>query len=297
VLEFIFAMWSFPMNKNVVQSGPFYAWKRLLGVTESKKDTTILTALLGTQEIARITHRQAPVELRPSVPITSDTLTFIDSRAKAYNYDLSSIRRERAKWLHISIRVSDQFTAQMDGLVNDTSSVPEQLRGPNAPMGIRFQPMYLPECPKDPAELMGKGLFFRGLHYPGWVTPGSVSLMCICDYCAKSFRLQSFHAGFGFQLYFYCDMGTHTLVIPDSVIGAPPLTGLVDPEVVSEFDARLPRCERCGGHFKYYNPLRCPHCHQPYIDFDRYPRVRAVEYYGNNLYGDTPQLWDPKAGG
>jgi hypothetical protein len=280
------------MAEKFTQSGFTRAWNRLRYVATGRPNTTVLTARLGTQEIARITYWQAPVEVRTSLPLTSDTLILTDSKGKTNTYDLSSVRRDGATWLHLSIRVSAPFSVLIDCIINNSSS-PQERRGKEPVTGMRFQPFYLPECPSDPADLVGRGLFYRGLHFSGWITPGSVSLMCMCDYCAKSFRLQSFHAGFSSQLYFYCDTGTHTLVVPDDIIGAPRLIGRVDPAVIADFDARLPLCDRCGGHFRYANSFRCPHCHQPYIDFARYPDQRTVEYYGNVLYGDQPQTWKP----
>ena len=56
-------------------------------------------------------------------------------------------------------------------------------------MGVRFQPFMLPEFTVDTSDLAGKGLFDRGLHFPGSITPGNVSVLCLCDSCKKSFRL------------------------------------------------------------------------------------------------------------
>jgi hypothetical protein len=40
------------------------------------------------------------------------------------------------------------------------------------------------------------------------------------------------------------------------------------------------------------NPLRCPHCGDPYIDFKAHPQLRVNEYYGNTFYGERPLTYD-----
>ena len=91
-------------------------------------DTTVLTVFLDDQIIAGVTRRQAPVELRPSVELTSNqpAITFLDSSGKKYTHDLASVKREGIRWLHLSIRVSEQFAAQVDALLNNALAVSEQ---------------------------------------------------------------------------------------------------------------------------------------------------------------------------
>lgn len=158
---------------------------------------------------------------------------------------------------------------------------------------MRFQPFILPPAAATNAELVGRGLFGRGLHYPGVVTRGDVSRFCLCDHCHRSFRLQAFHAGFSDVVYLYCSNQPHTLVASHYLEDAPAILGAADPAAVARFEARLPPCGRCGGSFGYRNPFRCPHCLEPFIDFRRFPDERGREYYGNHLYGSTPQEWEP----
>jgi predicted amidophosphoribosyltransferase len=65
-----------------------------------------------------------------------------------------------------------------------------------------------------------------------------------------------------------------------------------DASALAKLESRLPRCEQCGGEFRYLNPLLCPHCAKPFIDFARHPEIRDNEYYGNYLYGTKPQAWE-----
>ena len=63
--------------------------------------------------------------------------------------------------------------------------------------GIRFQPVLLNAYNNDNPENKGMGLFSRGLHFFGFITPSNFRLCCICDECKKSFNIHSYHAGNG----------------------------------------------------------------------------------------------------
>lgn len=260
-------------------------------------DTVILRAFFEGRELARIERQSVPVEKQVVGVISTPhpTLSLKDSRNTEWLYDLSSCLRDEVRCLHFSIRVGPTFGAEADCLLWGSEQLPADAFARGDANGIRFQPFYLPECPGDPAELVGRGLFFRGLHFPGYVTPGNVSLLCVCDFCRKSFRVQSFHAGFADLTYFYCDKGPHTLVASSYLPDAPPLLVKADTEAVSRFESQLPPCEKCGGAFRYYNPFLCTHCLAPYLDFKRYPNQRETEYYGNYLFGDTVQRFEPPA--
>lgn len=258
-------------------------------------DSVILWAFFEGQELARIKRRSVPIEELPVGIISTQqpALALKDSRNTECLYDLSSTLQDGATYLHFSIRVVPTFAVQADCVLWDSEQMPADAFATASPKGIRFQPFYLPESGGDPAELVGRGLFFRGFHISGTITPGNVSLLCICDSCRKSFRVQSFHAGFGNTSYFYCNKGPHTLIASSYLQDAPPVLGKPDLEAVHRFESKLPPCEKCGGGFRYYNPFLCPHCLAPYIDFERYPGEREVEYYGSLLYGDVVQRFEP----
>jgi predicted amidophosphoribosyltransferase len=63
-------------------------------------------------------------------------------------------------------------------------------------------------------------------------------------------------------------------------------------ESVARFESRLPKCNKCGGFFRYMNSLLCPHCNKPFIDFNKHPEERKKEYYGNYLYGGSIQVFE-----
>lgn len=260
-----------------------------------RSDETVLCVLLGTQELCSFTSSELPAEKHPVAELAGGQhlLHFVDSAGNARSFDLSSVFAEGGRFLHMSVRVGSTFAVQSDCIVTASEDEnPHTAYQSGTSIGVRFQPFMLPEFAGDTSELAGKGLFYRGLHFSGTITPGNVSVLCLCDYCRKSFRLQSFHAGFADLTYLYCSGGPHTLVASSYIEGAPPILGKADMESVARFERRLPGCKECGGSFRYMNPLLCPHCREPFIDFKRYPQEREKEYYGNHLYGGSVQVFE-----
>lgn len=259
------------------------------------RDETVLRVLLDTQELCSFTSSELPAEKQPIAELKGGQhlLHFVDSAGNACSFDLSSVFAEGGRFLHMSVRVGPTFAVQSDCIVTASEDEnPEEAFRSGAAIGVRFQPFMLPEFTGDTSELVGKGLFYRGLHFSGTVTPGNVSVLCLCDYCQKSFRLQSFHAGFSDLTYLYCSGGPHTLVASSYIEDAPPILGEADMKSVARFERRLPKCNECGGSFRYMNPLLCPHCRAPFIDFARHPQEREKEYYGNHLYGGSIQVFE-----
>ena len=215
------------------------------------------------------------------------TLTMADAQGGVRVYDFTSIAKE-GDVAALSIRVGPGLVVQTDCLIGNAAEPTAADFMSGRVLGVRFQPFFLPGAEFDSSSLRGRGLFKRGLHYSGIVTPANVSLLCICDSCEGSFRLQSFHAGFSSLSYFYCSSGLHTLTVSSQGSGAPPSPHDAAPDAWRTFEETLPECTRCGGDFAYGHSLRCPICGEPYIDFAKYPEERRLEYYGNYFYGDQP---------
>ncbi len=253
----------------------------------------LLCASVGRRTICEI--NQAPHKEWPIVEFSqlSPVLQLLDADGKAYCHDLTSIVQEGIRWGYFSITIGKGLTCQADAiLMKKEGDAPEAFAAGRAD-GLRLQPFYLPGCHSRPSELVGRGLFFRGLHYSGTVTPGNVSLSCICDVC---------DAAFGCNRSTQASVDRHIFIAATDRIrlrsarhteGAPPASGKADPESLAALETRLPACSHCGGTFAYLNSFRCPHCAAPYIDFGRFPSEREIEYYGNYLYGEELQRFRP----
>jgi hypothetical protein len=264
----------------------------MFGLFNKSRSKKILIVSLDDVEIASVSADELPVEKTPAAKLSHQNavLKFTDSAGSAYSHALAF----EEGWLHLSVRVHPNLACQADCLISDSEHTSEADFQSGKTKGIRFQPFYLSGCAGNPAELNGRGLFFRGLHFSGTITPGNVSLSCICDACHRSFRLQSFHAGFGNCGYFYSDSGVHTLIVDGNVNGCPPAMGKPEADALATLEARLPKSSKDGTSFRYTNSLRCPHCGAAYIDFQKFPKDRETEYYGNYLYGEKPDHFQEK---
>jgi hypothetical protein len=204
-------------------------------------------------------------------------------------YDFGIIPLEEADCAALSIRISPAGGFQADCLLGK-GRIPRPAEfSAGAVAGLRLQPVLLVESSQQPPPPLGQGLFARGLHYPGVVTRSNVSLLCLCDGCGRSFRLQSFHSGFLHSEYYYCGSGLHTLLLDAASLSQLSDDRLTMESSQSEIEKLLPQCKACSEPFRYLNPLRCPHCHAAYIDFATFPDIRKSEYYGNLMFGAEAQ--------
>jgi len=187
------------------------------------------------------------------------------------------------QFFHICIRILESDAVMIDGIISKSRSEHPNWQDPNYE-AIRLQPFFLSTAEKSLSnQLIGKGLFERGLHYLGTVTPTTVRVICICDNCDRSFTLQHFHAGFSESQYFYSNDSRQTLIVGYGEIENLPtqLQKDIDIEIIAEIELKLPVPTAEGGSYKYYNPLRCPYCLSAYIDFEANKEIRPSEYYGN----------------
>jgi len=244
------------------------------------------------RQIASIDDSNLPIELDVAISWTHGprSLVVVDQLGSATVFDFRVVPLDEATYGAFSIRVSRSGAFQADCLLGrDSVPIPSDFLEGKV-LGIRLQPILLPGVSATKVQTAGRGTFARGLHYPGILTRSNVSLLCICDGCRASFRLQPFHSGFGQSEYFYCETGTHTLLINSKVLSSlTESTGNL-PSRPADLEKHLPPCDVCQSAFRYLNPLRCPQCHTPYIDFHLYPESRPQEYYGNFFYGTKLQV-------
>ena len=167
-----------------------------------------------------------------------------------------------------------------------------RMRFPKQGGEIRFQPFFISGAKVSNDEMRGRGLFHRGLHFSGNITPGNVILSCECDCCKRSFQIHSFHSGFSNAGYFYSGSGNYTLTLSDRIPGCPAALSKPDPAGLAALEAKLPLAPDSTS-YTYTNPFRCPHCFAPYIDFESHPGDRVSEYYGNYFVGSEPLRLEP----
>ena len=237
--------------------------------------------------IASIEREQVPVSRQWTMRIDGPTaVCFEDQSGAIYRHDVPAT----SGWLFLSVFVQENLACLASALAS-----PRQTREPDAPLeddeiGVRFQPFFLSGA-DDVPDLAGEGLFARGLHFSGTITPSNITLSCRCDSCARSFLARSFHTGWLGETYFYSTSGRFTLVT-DIRVGETRV-GMSQPDYTSmpELEEALPLAPD-GSTFSYPNPFRCPHCAAAYIDFQAHPALRETEYYGLRLM-ETPLLRFP----
>jgi hypothetical protein len=253
------------------------------------KEQQFLSVYLGEELVTVIEKSEIPCEKTPVVfsKNVGNSLRFVDSEGGEYSFSLDY----ESGYIHLSVRVHENLACQADCLISETKEIAFDAFQKLEVKGIRFQPFFLPGGQVSNSKFKGRGFMRRGFHYPGRVTPGNVSLSCICDECKKSFRVQSFHAGFSDCGYFYSESGKETLTVSGYVKGSPPSLGKANLEEVRELETKLPKAKD-GTSFSYFNGFRCPHCGANYIDFKAYPKERELEYYGNVYYGESTTVYE-----
>ncbi|HLU50524.1 MAG TPA: hypothetical protein VKZ42_00050 [Flavobacteriaceae bacterium] len=187
----------------------------------------------------------------------------------------------RGQYFHISVRIQENGAVMIDGVISKYPDKHANLQDDDFE-GIRFQPFFLNSIdPTIAQRLIGNGVFAKGLHYAGLVTPTSVRVICVCDKCNKSFTVQHVHAGFSECQYFYSDDSQQTLLVSYGKFDNMPqqLQEAVDDHIIAAIESQLPEPTTGKGSYRYYNSFCCPHCLSPYIDFQKNKHIRPSEYY------------------
>jgi len=193
------------------------------------------------------------------------------------------------QFLHSSIRVLPNSAVMIDGIISNDKKNFKGWTEDNYE-GVRLQPFYLSDKDENNIQLIGKGLFDRGLHFNGTITPKGVRCVCICDNCFVSFTIQHFHAGFSECQYFYSTDSEETLIVPYHMIPFMPkqLQKEIEGIELADVETKLPLPSNQVGEFKYYNSFKCPHCRASFVDFENNPSIRPQEYYGNTYINQNP---------
>lgn len=180
------------------------------------------------------------------------------------------------------VRINSDFSVQIEGLISKDENDFDKGEG------VRFQPFFLTNKNFKNEELVGKGMFARGLHYSGFVSSGNLRLICNCDVCEKSFSVEFYHAGISEIQYFYSSNSIETLIVNYGEIKDIPfqLQETIDQNILKEVEAKLPKT--FDGNFKYYNSFCCPHCYTPFNNFEKFKESRPFEYYVHYYLNKSP---------
>jgi len=243
----------------------------------------ILRILVNDEQVATIYRDQVPVEFTRVIPIRKSlTIIFEDIAGPIHRHRVPASEG----WLHLTVFVQNNLACQASALATSKRERDPETRIDDGEIGVRFQPFFL-DGASDVPDLTGQGLFARGLHFGGTITPSNIMLSCRCDVCRQAFLARSFHTGWGGETYFYSESGRFTLITPIRVGEAP--VGMMEAEYSSmqALEEALPKAPD-GSAFLYTNLFRCPHCAAIYIDFKAHPGLRNGEYYGLYLEGTSP---------
>ncbi|MBI1306675.1 MAG: hypothetical protein GC181_08685 [Bacteroidetes bacterium] len=183
-------------------------------------------------------------------------------------------------FLHFEIRVNTNSSVQIEAAVSKSKHETKNALGT-----IVIQPFFLSDQQQMNDHFAGRGGFERGLHFRGIIS-GNMQMIAFCDVCKKSFSMRAFHMGFAEKGYAYSDDGKELLTLSHSknsqldnylIRYANPIA--LTKSEIEYVDRELFGIE--GGRFKYLNPLRCPHCREPYFDYKKFPEMRPGEYYAH----------------
>jgi hypothetical protein len=246
---------------------------------------TLLSAYLTNKELAQITDEKIPTfkRLEFSISGLEHELILVDSKNRKYSFDLSSAFDAGLDWIDACIDINENLVIHADCRLGKNQSIPF------APQQIIFQSFRLPENNINQDEVAGKELYGRGFLSPGSMIGSDFSFLCICDYCEKSFRLQNQHLAMSPLVHMYCESGYHTLLAEPAKS-----FNFKNNETWLEFESLLPKCNLCNTSFRMMNPFRCPNCHEPFINYEKYPEQRVHDINAVNLYSQAYQYWLPK---
>jgi hypothetical protein len=238
-----------------------------------------------------------PVEISVVLKFTKETpeINFFENQVLYRSFRIDTLKKNpnlKGQFLHCSIRIFANSGVMIDGIISKSETTYSEWTDSEYE-ALRLQPFYLSDKNENNIRLKGKGLFERGLHFSGTVTPSGVRNICTCDNCKSSFTLQHFHAGLSEVQYFYSSDSKETLVVPYTAIENLPtqLQATIDPFIIELIETQLPKPTTNNTTFKYYNSLKCPHCLTTFIDFENNNQIRPNEYYGNNYINEKPILW------
>ena len=238
-----------------------------------------------------------PEEVKTIIEFTNPVpaINIYENTKHIYSFKVEVLEKNAdltGQFLHCVIRILPNSGVMIDGIISKDKDNYNDWSSPDYE-AIRLQPFFLSDQNEKNLKLKGAGLFSRGLHFVGKITPVGVRNICICDSCRKSFTIQHFHAGFSNAQYFYSSDSSKTLFVPYGSIENLPtqLQENISDEDLKNLEQNLPLPSNGKGTFNYYNNFRCPHCNASYIDFEENKEVRSNEYYGLTYINKQPEYF------
>lgn len=113
----------------------------------------------------------------------------------------------------------------------------------------------------------------RGLTQLGINISSNIRLICLCDECRKSFVINAYNWQMSYIDYFYSSDCSMILIKPTINKS---FSNMSKSEC-EEIEKNLPIPSNGSGHFKIFNPFRCPYCKAVYIDFEKYHYLKDEE--------------------
>lgn len=215
---------------------------------------------------------------------TSPIISVYENKKLVQSYTLETKTGEdyTGKYFHISINLtisSDHLTpvAVIDGFVADSQ---EETKMEFKHICYRFEVLFLDresEATKIwQARVTGNDLYAKALRKPGYITPGNVRLVGVCQSCRKSFTFIGYNFPHMQAEAAYSDDGLDVMEL----------------SAYEQIDKNTWSCEQNGKTFRYYNSFNCPHCGEPYIDYKKYPEIKEFGVLGCTLLGRDPYKAD-----
>ncbi|MBV2196098.1 MAG: hypothetical protein KUL78_06305, partial [Flavobacterium sp.] len=122
--------------------------------------------------------RNRQIEIEPIIELEGEipSISIYEGSKLIRKFSIEPLKSNsilNGQYLHSSIRINANSSVQIDGIISNSSSEFDK----NGE-GIRFQPFFLSDKEEENQKLKGLGMFDRGLHYVGLVTPSNVRLVC-----------------------------------------------------------------------------------------------------------------------
>ena len=229
---------------------------------------------------------EQPLKFTDCMPLTEKqpVIRIIEDGVNTRNYTLENGPEDDYTGMYFQLCVlayyktnegyPDADVVQIDGLIaKENTGDAKMTTGTPA---YRFEVYYPVSDPfanvLQNETVRGGPLESKALRYPGLITPTNVSLVGICGGCGRSFAFKGYFIHHMQCVPVYSDDGVDVMALPVQ-------------EMEKAAGEKEWAAEANGKRFRYWNPFRCPHCGEAYIDYQRYPKAHQYGELGCALLG------------